>query len=207
MSDLAHVDWAGDGSVAAVADHVQRVIAGKPDPVIAVPGGSTPLAIFDELARRGLDWAGVTLMLTDDRQVPLDHPASNQAKLEGAFSETEANIVPLAAGMSVPPLDLCWLGMGADGHIASLFPRMQAEVIDGAAVIRTTPEPLPPEAPFPRLSMNMAALRAAKDIILVVRGNDKKAVLDDALAGCNDLPVARLMQASANPVTIYWSEA
>ncbi len=207
MNDFAHVRWADDGSAHAVADHVERAVADKPAPIVAVPGGSTPIAIFDELARRGLDWAGVTLMLTDDRQVPLDHPASNQAKLEGAFCATAANIIPLEAGMDVPPLDLCWLGMGADGHIASLFPKMQAQSADRAAVIRTTPEPLPSEAPFPRLSMNMAALAAARDIILVARGTDKKAVLDNALAGRNDLPVARLLQQTRSPLTIYWSEA
>ena len=54
--------------------------------MIALPGGSTPIAIFAELASRGVDWEGATLMLGDDRMVAKDHEASNQAKLEAAFA-------------------------------------------------------------------------------------------------------------------------
>ncbi|MEL7730291.1 6-phosphogluconolactonase [Citromicrobium bathyomarinum] len=202
------VRWAEDGSTGAVADHVERVAKASDAPMIAVPGGSTPVAIFDELAARGLDWTGARLMLGDDRLVAKDHPASNQAKLESAFAQTAAIIEPLAEGMAVPELDLLWVGMGADGHIASLFPEMICDDHAGASVIRTEPHPLPPEAPFPRLSMNMEALTTApKDTIIVIRGEDKKAVIEDALRGDSDLPIARLLRHSRAPVTIYWSPA
>lgn len=208
MSDRSTIRWAEDGSVAAVADHVARVVEARDAPVIAVPGGSTPVAIFEELAARGLDWSGATLMLGDDRQVPRDHPASNQAKLEAAFADSGAAIVPLHEGMAVPPLDLLWLGMGTDGHVASLFPQMMSDDQPGAHVIRTEPHPLPPEAPFARLSMNMEALTTApRETILVIRGEEKKAVVEDAMRGASDLPVARLLRASRAAVTIYWSQA
>ncbi|GAB5349201.1 6-phosphogluconolactonase [Alteriqipengyuania sp. 357] len=200
------IRWASDGSTKAVADHVERVVASLDAPMIALPGGSTPIAIFEELASRGVDWEGATLMLGDDRMVPKDHPASNQAKLEHAFAQTRATIAPLAEGMAVPALDLLWLGMGADGHIASLFPEMVIDDQPGPCVIRTEPHPLPPEAPFPRLSMNMEALTTVpRETIFVIRGEDKKAVIEDAMHGGNDLPVARLLRASRAPVTIYWS--
>ena len=200
------IRWAEDGSANAVADHVARVIEASEAPVIAVPGGSTPVAIFAELARRGLDWSGVTLMLGDDRIVPLDHTASNQAKLESAFAGSAATIATLEEGMDIPPLDLLWLGMGSDGHVASLFPEMVCEDRPGPSVIRTEPHPLPPEAPFPRLSMNMEALTTApRETILVIRGEEKKAVIGEAMRGENDLPVARLLRRSRAPVTIFWS--
>ena len=208
MSEPAKIHWAEDGSTAAVADHVARIVEGTDTPVIAVPGGSTPIAIFDELAARGLDWSGTTLMLGDDRMVEKGHAASNQAKLEAAFEDSDANIAMLRDGMDVPPLDLLWVGMGGDGHIASLFPEMRCEDRPGAKVIRTEPIPLPPEAPFPRLSMNFEALTTApKETIIVIRGADKKAVIEDAMRGDSDLPVARLLRTSRCPVTIYWSPA
>ena len=208
MSDRAEIRWAEDGSTKAVADHVARVVEGTDTPVIAVPGGSTPIAIFDELAARGLDWAGATLMLGDDRMVAKDHAASNQAKLEAAFADSAANIATLEEGANVPALDLLWVGMGGDGHIASLFPEMTCEDQPGAKVIRTEPIPLPPEAPFPRLSMNFEALTTApKETIIVIRGADKKAMIEDAMRGDSDLPVARLLRTSRCPVTIYWSPA
>tara|TARA_B100001765_G_scaffold206894_1_gene164555 strand:- start:89 stop:715 length:627 start_codon:yes stop_codon:yes gene_type:complete len=208
MNDRTQIRWAEDGSTTAVADHVARVVEGTDAPVIAVPGGSTPIAIFDELAARGLDWSGATLMLGDDRMVEKDHAASNQAKLEAAFADSAANIVALEHGMDVPALDLLWVGMGGDGHIASLFPEMTCEDQPGARIIRTEPIPLPPEAPFPRLSMNFEALTTVpKETIIVIRGADKKAVIEDAMRGDSDLPVARLLRTSRCPVTIYWSPA
>ncbi len=206
MTEHAAIDWATDGSAAAVADRIEQVVRGSTSPVIAVPGGSTPLAIFDELAARGLDWSGVTLMLGDDRMVPRDHPASNQAKLEAALGHSGARIVALEEGMDVPDLDLLWLGMGTDGHIASLFPAMEFGDVAGRKVIRTLPDPLPPEAPFPRLSMNMAALtEAPRAAILVLRGEDKRAVLESATAPDCDLPIARFLRAARCPVTVFWS--
>ncbi|GMM92696.1 6-phosphogluconolactonase [Qipengyuania sp. MTN3-11] len=206
MSDGRSVTWAKDGSAGAVAAHIARVIDLNPRARIAVPGGSTPLPIFEELVGRGIDWSGVTLMLGDDRIVEPGHAASNQAKLEGAFCATEATIVALEEGMEVPDLDLLWLGMGSDGHIASLFPEMKTEDVEGRRVIRTEPVPLSAEAPFPRLSMNMEALtQAPREIILVARGEDKKRVIEAAISGSITLPITTLIARATCPITIYWS--
>lgn len=206
MNERAKVSWADDGGTGAVADHVERVVRANSAPLVAVPGGSTPVAIFEELAARGLDWAGTTLMLGDDRLVPRDHEASNQAKLETAFANSGAEILALEEDMRVPQLDLLWLGMGTDGHVASLFPEMICDDRPGALVIRTEPHPLPPEAPFPRLSMNMEALTTSpKETIIVIRGEEKKAMIEEAMRGESDLPIARLLRGSRARVTIYWS--
>ncbi len=71
-------------------------------------------------------------------------------------------------------------------------------------MIAVTPDPLPPEAPFPRLTLTLAALAASDDIILVVRGAAKRDLLAAAARGENDLPVARLLRLA--PVTAFWSE-
>lgn len=203
---VPRITWAEPGDGAAVADRIAAELARPGRKRIAVPGGSTPIRIFDLLAHRGLDWSNVTLTLTDDRQVPDDHEASNYRKLAAALGNSGATIERLVEGARVEPFDLVWLGMGADGHIASLFPHMIAEVRPGRTVISTTPIPLPPEAPFARLSLNRRALCAAKEIIIVITGTEKRRVIEKALNGKDaSYPVSDILHGCAAPVTIYWS--
>lgn len=207
FKDVPRITWAEPGNAAAVADRVAAEVAKPGHKRIAVPGGSTPIRIFDLLAGRGLDWSSVTLTLTDDRQVSDDHEASNNGKLSAALGASGATIERLVEGERVDAFDLVWLGMGADGHIASLFPHMMAEIRPGRSVIATTPIPLPPEAPFPRLTLNRRALCAAKEIIIVITGDEKRRVIEKALTA-NDAryPVGDILHGCGAPVTIYWSK-
>lgn len=198
--------WTADGSDRAVADHLAaRIRAGARR--IGVPGGRTPAAIFALLAQEDLPWDELHFVLVDDRLVPPDHPASNFVLLANAFAGRPVRIDPLAEGpWSLGPLDLVWLGMGADGHVASIFPGSDVTPDLPPAVVRTRPDPLPPEAPFERLTMTLALLASAAQMILVIRGPEKRAVLEDAIAGRNRLPVAQLLHAAKSPVTIFWAE-
>jgi len=197
------VYWAEPGDLDAVADRVAAEVA-RPGPKrIAIAGGSTPSKV---LATRDLDWSGATIVPTDDRQVPEDHPASNFGKLKLTLGSSGAAILPLVEGDRPDPFDLVWLGMGGDGHVASLFPHMLAEVRPGPAVIATTPIPLPAEAPYPRLTLNRRALAATRETILVVTGSAKREVLEAALRGDERYPVSDILRGARAPVTIYWSE-
>ena len=196
--------WAEPGGAEAVAARVAGVLALPGAKRLAVPGGSTPRRVFAHLAKA--HWRGASVVLTDERQVAHDHPASNFGQLSAALDGTGANLVELHDGDPVEPFDLVWLGMGADGHVASLFPRMAAGERTGPHVIATVPEPLPPEAPFARLSLNLEALVATEALILAIAGADKRAVLERALAGAGEnLPIAHLLHAAQCPVEIYWS--
>lgn len=206
MKQAAAVTWAEPGDLAAVAERIAREVARPGKKRIAMAGGSTPAKVLALLGGKNLDWAGVTIVPTDDRQVPADHPASNLGALRAAFAGTAAEIVALVEGDKVAPFDLVWLGMGADGHVASLFPRMCAEQRRGRRVIAATPIPLPPEAPFARLTLNRKALAATRETILVVTGREKRAVIEQALAGRDTLPVSDVLRGGKAPVTIYWSE-
>ena len=200
------IDWAQPGYAAAVAERVASIVARPGATRIAVPGGSTPAAVFVELAGRDLEWRGCEVWPTDDRQVPYDHPASNFGKLTAALGGCGARLVELRDGDPAPRFDLVWLGMGADGHVASLFPRMAAGERVGPSVIATVPEPLPPEAPFARLSLNLEALVATEALIVVATGHEKRAVLEAAIRGeADDLPIAQLLRAARCPIEIYWS--
>lgn len=200
-----NIQWAERGCAAAVADHVAGVIA-RGNSVIAVPGGKTPVPILATLARRDLPWHEAELMLTDDRLVPHDHPASNYGLLAGALAGTGIRLTPLDEGQVPPHFDLVWLGMGEDGHVASIFPNEADRLGSGRSVVRTRPDPLPPEAPFERLTMTLPSLTASEDIILVVRGERKRKLIEQAMAGGSDLPITRLLKAATGPLTIYWSE-
>jgi 6-phosphogluconolactonase len=104
----------------------------------------------------------------------------------------------------VPPrFALVWLGMGEDGHVASLFPNTDPRPDDPARLRRLTPDPLPPEAPFDRLSLTLPALLDSDELMFVIRGAAKLALFEAAAEGANDLPVARLLAAATQPVTCF----
>ena len=203
---VGELNYARDASTSSVVDFLAQSIPQDRNSCIAVPGGSTPVPILGELARRGLNLARTTVYLTDDRIVPESHPASNLGLVRFALAKTAAQIEPLVEGKVPPPFDLVWLGMGADGHIASLFPNTDPQSDAPGMVVRITPDPLPPEAPFERLTLTLSALVNCRQLMLVLKGMEKKRILDGAIAGEHDLPIARLLRAADMPITIFWSE-
>lgn len=175
---------------------------------ITVPGGSTPFPIMAALVEQGgIDWAGWEVWPNDDRIVPEDHEASNTGKIRELLEPAGARIAPLAEDAAPPHFALTWLGMGPDGHIASLFPNTDPKVDDAHSVRRLTPDPLPPHAPFDRITLTIPALLDTDAILFTLGGAaDKRAVFDAAAKGENDLPVARLLRAARErgiPVTVF----
>jgi 6-phosphogluconolactonase len=175
---------------------------------ITVPGGSTPFPIIAALADLGgIDWPGWAVWPNDDRIVPEDHEASNTGKIRALMKPVGAAVVPLAEDAAPPHFALTWLGMGPDGHIASLFPNTDPKVDDARAVRRLTPDPLPAHAPFDRITLTIPALLATDAILFTLGGAaDKRAVFDAAARGENDLPIARLLgaaRARGIPVTVF----
>lgn len=196
-NDKAIADWIAERLVTAIITSTGNV-------AIALPGGSTPFPIIAELVTRDLAWDRVVAVPTDDRLVPEDHPASNTGKLRALLEPTGAAVRALDLTEVAPRFTLVWLGMGADGHIASLFPNTNPQANDAKTVRRLTPDPLPPEAPFDRITLTIPALLACDAMLLVIRGEDKRQVLEAAVAGTHDLPIARLLGARGQlPVTCF----
>jgi 6-phosphogluconolactonase len=156
-----------------------------------------------ELIEGDLDWSRIDVFPGDDRIVPEDHAASNTGKIRALLEPAGASVHALTEVHTPPRFALVWLGMGADGHIASLFPNTDPQVDDPQALRRLTPDPLPPEAPFDRISLTIPALLDSERLVFVIRGGDKRAVFDAAVAGEHDLPIARLLAASSQPVTCF----
>ena len=205
---MAHIDIIQGSNDRDIADwlaaRLRSALAASEAPVaIAVPGGSTPFPILAALAEHALDWSRVTVWPGDDREVPEDHPASNTGKIRALLEPAGAEVVRLTTMEEVPHFAFAWLGMGADGHIASLFPSADPRVDDPLRIRRLTPDPLPPEAPFDRITLTIPALLDSDELLFVIRGTDKRAVLEAAAMGENDLPVARLLGAARQPVTCF----
>jgi len=205
MTTPTLIDNASDAQVAEwIEARLRAALAATPGGIaITVPGGSTPFPILAELVRAPLDWARVAVWPGDDRLVDEDHPASNLGRIRALLAPAGARIVPLREGGRPPRFALCWLGMGGDGHIASLFPNGDPRADDPLPVRRLTPDPLPPEAPFDRVSLTIPALVDSDAILFVARGEGKRALIVSAAAGQNDLPVARLLAAAKCPVTCF----
>lgn len=220
-----------DAMALAVSDAVTTVIGEalrmRGQALLAFPGGRTPLPVFEQLLARDIDWSHITLLPTDERLVDIDHPLSNAALLTRYFAArgarivpllTESNHAPLDAGddadarlQSLPwPLDLAWLGVGGDGHTASIFPGPDLRTALSAPLPRRAvgvrPDPLPPEAPFARVTLTRDTLCEARQLLLTITGSHKRRVVEAALAAePSPSPVGQLLMHAHMPTTIHWS--
>ncbi|MCB1369063.1 MAG: 6-phosphogluconolactonase [Rhodobacteraceae bacterium] len=170
---------------AIVAGQLAEALGLRGRATLAVPGGSTPAAFLRALSGADIDWAKVDVLLTDERMVPESDPRSNSAMLRGALwqgNAAKARHWPLEEPgediRTLLPLDVCVLGMGADGHIASLFPGADqlARALDpdcAAIVLAITA----PGAPEPRISLTARVLTGARHLHLLIAGADKAAAL------------------------------
>jgi 6-phosphogluconolactonase len=164
---------------------------------VALSGGSTPKLLFDLLARlgrRALPWDRIHLWWGDERTVPPGHPDSNYGmarahlieplgldpvrvhRMEGEGDPAlaaQAYEREMIAALGTPPvLDLVWLGMGPDGHTASLFPNSPALVATGFCVANSVDSPLT-HGKTTRLTLTFAAINAARYVRFLVAGADK----------------------------------
>ncbi|MBU6268636.1 MAG: 6-phosphogluconolactonase [Sphingomonadales bacterium] len=206
MPPVTLIDNAADSDIAAwLGGRLRAALAAAPGRVtVTIPGGSTPFPILGELVRdRSIEWDRLEFWPGDDRLVAEDHPASNVGRMRPLLEPAGAMVTALGEAAAPPRFALAWLGMGEDGHIASLFPNTDPRADDPLPVRRITPDPLPPEAPFDRVSLTMPALLASRELLFVMRGAAKRALFEAALRGENDLPVARLLAARRQPVTVF----
>lgn len=206
MADVTIIDEQGAGAIADWLEaRLADALAAKGRLVaITVPGGSTPFPIMEQLVQRELDWSRVAVWPGDDRIVPEDHEASNTGKIRAIFEPAGAKVCALSEDPQPPRFALAWLGMGGDGHIASLFPNTDPKVDDPQVVRRLTPDPLPPHAPFDRITLTIPALLNSDALLFTLGGAaDKRDVFESAAAAGHDLPIARLLGAATQPVTCF----
>ncbi|HEY1751389.1 MAG TPA: 6-phosphogluconolactonase [Caulobacteraceae bacterium] len=214
---------AAEAAAAALAERLA-----PPGPKrLMVTGGHSPGPVYDRLARTDLGWSRVTVTLSDDRFVGLDAPESNEAMVRQRLLQhhaAAATLAPLKGDGPTPaadaaavepviaalaPFDATLLGMGADGHIASLFPSTPdvEALLDPACPRHTVGVPVAGLEPFvPRISLTGRALFASDLIILLVSGDPKRALIERVLADpAFAPPVSALIRQTGAPVRILWS--
>ena len=216
-----------DNSLSAeVSERLASAIANHGKATLILSGGRTPMGFFHQLSQQILDWSKVTVTLADERWVDNDHQDSNeklvrenllinQAHCAQFLSlknsaetavEGEAELEEQLSGYG--QFTVVILGMGDDGHTASLFPGAAAlaaglDLDSGRSCIAVTPT----EAPHERISMTLPRLLNTESLIIHISGENKQNVLDQALAGSNveELPIRSVLQQTQVPVTVYWA--
>ena len=211
---------------AAIVDALHARLRERPRAKLLLSGGGTPGPVYAALAGADLDWMRIDVCLVDDRWVPADDPGSNARLLRETLLRGDAAIafhplVDIAAGLEASvqaasdaaarqPADVVVLGMGDDGHTASLFPGMRdldAALRARAAYIAVDASGCPVAGRLTtRISLTPAGLAPAHTRLLLLRGADKRAVFERAAAG--DDPAAmpiRIALAPDAPLQVHWT--
>ena len=193
---------------------------------LVVSGGKTPQALFSTLSQTDLGWQNVTVLLVDDRWLDVNQPDSNErlvkatllqgyakaahfvslyANTPSAF-DGEAEVLTRVAGL--PTFDAVILGMGEDGHTASLFPCSaqikQGLAADAPAALATEPK----TAPYQRMSLSLPRLLNSRHIFLHLVGSNKRSVLDKAMADSDvfAMPIRAFLQHPVTQVTVMYTD-
>jgi 6-phosphogluconolactonase len=220
------LDELADAVAGDIGFIIESAVEARNASLIAIPGGRTGPAVFPKLAAQQLPWKRVTIIPTDDRLAPMDSELSNVREMARAFLPVGARVVPIAtaiddyrlAGNSADarlqdlpwPPDLVWLGMGSDGHTASIFPGPDmAAALDAPRARRAIgvmPDPLPSEAPVARVTLTRAAILSARTLLITVTGDEKRAILEGAIADgqSSRLPIGRVLAEAEQPIDIHW---
>jgi 6-phosphogluconolactonase len=188
-----------------VAQALRGALARRNQALLVVSGGSTPVPFFEALAREGLYWPAVNVTLADERWLPPGHSDSNERLVRTHLLQglaAQARFLPMFdarfddPGLACPgieaslaalpwPADVVVLGMGSDGHTASLFPNapeLDAALKDDGPRCMPVQAPRLPNVPVPRLTLTRRALLDARQLVIHVTGESKSRLVQRALA-------------------------
>ena len=217
-----------DAAIAAgkrIINALHRRLETHDSAAVVVSGGTTPAPVYDYMAHKELDWHRVHVLLSDERWVPADHADSNEKMLRDALEKSRASYAQITSYFDpensledrcgqldkeladLPlPFTSVLLGMGGDGHFASLFPdhedlkaALDLQSPRGFVTVDTA------SSPHRRISMTLAALLRCDEVLLLISGAEKRSVLEQAADPGNDLPIAHLLRQMRTPVDVFWA--
>lgn len=210
-----------------IAAALSHSIGAQGQASLVVSGGRTPLGLFEALTQQAIEWSKVTITLADERWVDANDDSSNEKLvrehlLKGYASDAKfvglknSHATPFAGAADTEralqsiarPFDVVILGMGDDGHTASLFPGAEnlfpALAMDSGRVCMGM---TPLTAPLDRITLTLPALLNSRHIYLHVVGDSKRDVYQRAIQGTdvNEMPIRAVLQQTRTPVDIYWT--
>jgi len=208
------------------AERLEGIITKKRKASLALAGGTTPGPLYEALSNLPLKWDKVSCTLTDERWVSPEDPASNEwlirdlllkrraaaatfipfktnhAKATGGAVVTEKRIAPIM------PFDICLLGMGPDGHIASLVPGAEgyATAVDPEGTRKVAGIHQEGLAGSPeRMTLTLTGILSSRRIVLLFMGQDKMTIYNDSKEGRGVSPVKDLLAQKKTPVHAFWA--
>lgn len=203
-----------------IANLIIETISAKNHAVIAVSGGKSPIPLFAKLSNTELDWEKVTIVLVDERDVDTQNADSNEnlvrthllqnkarkAKFIGLMQQ-DSNIILQQANFTIPTIDIAILGMGNDGHTASIFP--DCPEFEYAIDISTPYNYIftnPISAKYKRITLTLNALKKIPHLVLSISGSEKHEILIEAQKIENkNYPISYLIKARPD-MQVYWQE-
>ncbi len=212
---------------ARIGAALETALAARGRASLVVSGGKSPVGVFQNLCTLPLEWSRVHISLADERWVPVADAASNEQLVRDHLLQraaTSATFAGLKTASAAPeegaaeawcrvatlprPFDVVILGMGDDGHTASLFPGSPqlSRALDGAAPPGCIGmvSPTPPQA---RLSLNLSALLDSRQLFLFLSGMDKWKVYAAASGPgpVEEMPVRAVLRQRRTPLEVIWS--
>ena len=229
LPEQIHAHQHADGAALAaamarqVADALRAALAERGRALLVVSGGRSPALFFEHLSRQVLAWDKVQVSLADERWVPPDSPDSNEALVRrhllqnqaagaclvglyhpAADLDEAARLAEQALG-GLPPIDVLVLGMGDDGHTASLFPDSPRLAEALSAGCRHAVLPMrAPSSPRQRLTQTLPRLASARLTLLAIEGGSKLSTLGRALqpGEVAQMPIRAFLRA---PLELHWN--
>ncbi|WP_207486051.1 6-phosphogluconolactonase [Arenibaculum pallidiluteum] len=227
LHEFASHDALFEAAADRTAALLSEALATRGEAALVLSGGRTPEPLHELLSARALAWDRVTLVLADERWVTPDHADSNEAMVRRTLvrgAAAGARLLETGAGAGDPetaaaaldarlarlphPYAAAWLGMGEDGHTASLFPGAEGLA---AALAPECPHRcvtlVPTGAPHRRLTLTLRELLDSSALCLLLTGDGKRRVLEEALGEgpAEAMPIRAVLRQERVPVEIFWA--
>lgn len=209
-------DALADAAAGAVVEALRAGLSARPRASLVATGGRSPAPVYDRLASAELDWSCVDVTLSDDRCVAADDPASNEGLVRSRLltgRASAARFIPLvrpsvevaeAEVAALAPFDVMLLGMGEDGHVASLIPGSpvlaEGMATDNPRLLINVPAGVG-SPPLARVSLTLAALLKARLTLVLISGAAKRSIVDTGV----NMPVHVLLEQAKSPVRVLWT--
>jgi 6-phosphogluconolactonase len=216
---------ASEGAARFIGRRLRERLAAADTAGLVVSGGSTPVRCFEYLSTTPLDWERVRIAMSDERWIPPGNKDSNETLVRTYLVQNAAaaaTLLPVYAEATTPeerasmlgacvdelprPFACTLLGMGSDGHFASLFPDapnlslgLDAAAAEAFIPVRTG------SSPHPRISMTLGMLLDSEAIVLLFFGDQKRGVYESAPRADPPLPITALLEQQQVPVHVFWA--